>query len=236
MTALFYFFFKLYVFVFFVDFFLFSFILEHFLHLSVRRAITSNVIDDRRSYHHNSSTATEQHFVFCCLTMACHQILQVLSVGGAFWWVLMLEPDWLTETAELSDRLSEGIHRETMCPLRGSEVSLLTTTPLLKFVFSGGAALSCVPLIIRACAPHCPKQGRLCYTIVCVYFTKNLFIFCVDPVLPELERVQLGIWLRLSRADRGPSVFCLASKNGWRFYLDNFCHFLQFYSFLSQAY
>lgn len=46
-----------------------------------------------------------------------------------------LDSDWLIELVWLSDGLSEGIHRGTMCPLRGSEVSLLTTAPPGKFVF-----------------------------------------------------------------------------------------------------
>lgn len=142
--------------------------------------------------------------------MASHQILQSPQ------WVefshrVAIAGFWLAEL----NGLSEGIHRGTMCPVRGSEVSLLTTAPPVKFVFKWGTTLSCVPLIIRAWAPHCPKQGCLCARLsvcvcacicVCVCFTKNLFIYFSDPVLPELERKQLGIRLRLTWADQGPTV------------------------------
>lgn len=67
--------------------------------------------------------------------MAAHQILKSLQRAEFSQRLPALGPHWLMETVELSDRLSEGIHRGTMCPLRGSEVSLLTTAPLVKFVF-----------------------------------------------------------------------------------------------------
>lgn len=185
----------------------------------------------------------DQH---CGLKMASLEILKLFQRVGFSQWVAGAGPRMAsTETAELSDRLSEGIHRWTMRPLRGSGVSQLTTAPLVKFVFSWGASLSCVPLIIRAHAPRCPKTRPsvwLCSVeCVCVRFMKKkkkkslLVSFC-DLVLPELERIQLGIRLRLTWTDPGWSVFGLASKKTGpnecpaMFYLDKLYHMLQSYS------
>lgn len=117
----------------------------------------------------------DQH---CGLKMASLEILKLFQRVGFSQWVAGAGPRMAsTETAELSDRLSEGIHRWTMRPLRGSGVSQLTTAPLVKFVFSWGASLSCVPLIIRAHAPRCPKTRPsvwLCSVeCVCVRFMKK---------------------------------------------------------------
>lgn len=53
---------------------------------------------------------------------------------------------------------------------------------------------------------------------VCVLYPpkKTLFLSCSDPGLSELERMQLGFRLRLSKADREFFVFCLASEKGRR--------------------
>lgn len=126
-----------------------------------------------------------------------------------------------------------------MRALRGSGVSPLTTAP-------PGAVCFLVRSHPFMCATHyqssCPPLPRtrlsVC-TIVrgCVYFTPYLG----DPVLPELERIQLGLRLRLTCADRrfSPVFFRLPSKRGqeerqneWPrlFYPDNLYRWLWFHS------
>lgn len=86
--------------------------------------------------------------------------------------------------------------------------------------------------------PRCCLRLSVCmtmYVCVCVYLTKKLFISSSDPVLPELERIQLGIRLRLTRAARTLNCVLFGFKEGqkeWQnecpclFYLDNLYHLL----------
>lgn len=108
--------------------------------------------------------------------MASHQILKFL------WWV-----EFSQRVADAGLQLVDGdswvewraVRGGTMCPLRGSEVAPLTTVPPLKFVFSWGATLSCVPVIIRASAPPLPQTRLSLYTVcVCVsFYQKSLYIY-----------------------------------------------------------
>lgn len=82
------------------------------------------------------------------------------------------------------------------------------------------------------CATHyhslCPplSQTRLSVcTIVHVCFTKPFHI-SHWPCFARTGAQKLGMWLRLSRADRGFSVFLFGDVREEWIYLDNLCHFL----------
>lgn len=144
----------------------------------------------------------------CGLKMASLEILKLFQRVGFSQWVAGAGPRMAsTETAELSDRLSEGIHRWTMRPLRGSGVSQLTTAPLVKFVFSWGASLSCVPLIIRAHAPRCPKTRPsvwLCSVeCVCVCFMK------------KKKKKKASLYLSVTLFYQNWSAYNWESDSGW---------------------
>jgi len=130
-------------------------------------------------------------FLLCHPNMASHQILQVPTVGRVFPEnSLMLSPDWLMETAEVTDRLDPLGDNVPTERLRGQ---LANNEFSGEVCFLGRSHPFMCATHYQGLCPPLPQTRLSLFPCACVYFTKNLFISCSDPILPELERIQLGI-------------------------------------------